>query len=129
MGRQRLCRKFGPVAGRLPRARLQEGLPRKAAHRVPGKVQREEVADKVSHRARVRLGQGEPRTVREDNRQGKGGGEDTRVVPYLQHVPDGCAYTPEMGLARAAGALRGEKPGRKARDEEGETPKTRLFYA
>ena len=119
MGRQRLRRQFRPVAGRLPRARLQEGLPRKTAHRVPGKMQRKEVAHKMPHRARVRLGQGKPRTVREDNRQGKGGGEDTRVVPYVQHVQDGGAYTPEMGLARASGARRGEKPGRKARNKEG----------
>ena len=70
VGRQRLRRQFGPVAGRLPRARLQEGLPRKTAHRVPGKVQREEVTYKMPHRACVRLGQGKPRTVRKDDRQG-----------------------------------------------------------
>ena len=42
----------------------------------------------MPHRARVRLGQGNPRTVRKDDRQGKGGGEDTRVVPYVQHVQE-----------------------------------------
>lgn len=80
-------------------------------------MQREEVAYKMPHRARVRLGKGKPRTVRENNRQGKGEGEDTRLFPYVQHVQDGGDYTPEMGLARAAGALRGEnraeRPGTK----------------
>ena len=90
-------------------------------------MQRDEVADTLPHRTCVRLGQGKPRTVREDNRQGAGEGEDTRLVHHVQHVQDGGASTPEMGPARLAGAPRGEKPGRKARDEEGKGAKNGHF--
>ena len=61
------------------------------------------------------MGKGKTRTVRENNRQGEKEGEDTRLVHHIQLVQDGGANTPEMGLARLAGALgaknRAERPG------------------